>query len=299
MKADIIWLSSVDSTNAEARRRISDIDNLSVLSAFEQTAGRGQRGNTWKSAPGENLTFSIVLKFATPDRNDDSTSILPSIKACDQFRLTEIASLSVLDFLSSYGIYANIKWPNDIYVGPRKICGMLMENSLRGDLLSSSIIGIGLNINQRNFDVTLKNPTSLAIEHRCGACGSSMENSDQRFDLKECMNELMYRFTAYLEEYLASPPEPSYKKIREAYISRLWLLDVPADFIDYTCLPGGHLEGPADPVFKTGQCAGRRFSGIIRGVSPSGLLEVEDTEKGGLREFAFKEIGFIIPEITH
>ena len=141
-KHKIIWLNEVDSTNEEAKRHISVIDNLSVLTALSQTAGRGQRGNSWLSAPGENLTFSIVLKHE------------PKVKAYDQFVISEIVSLSVVDFLSSYGISARIKWPNDIYVGDRKISGILIEHSVTGDSLSSSVVGIGLNINQRNFNVT-------------------------------------------------------------------------------------------------------------------------------------------------
>ena len=89
-KHDIIWLEEVDSTNDEARRRISDIDNLSVVSAVRQTAGRGQRGNRWQSADGENLTFSIVLKFGADQ--------LESMSASGQFVISEVAALSVVDF---------------------------------------------------------------------------------------------------------------------------------------------------------------------------------------------------------
>ena len=282
MKADIIWLGSTDSTNEEARRRLSDIDNLSVLSALEQTAGRGQRGNKWSSAHGENLTFSIVLKFPDPEQH----GILAPMKACDQFILTEIASLSVIDFLSSYGISARIKWPNDIYVGNRKICGMLIENSLRGRQISSSIIGIGLNINQRNFDVNLPNPTSLAIE-----------TGKRDLDPAKCLNNLMAIFTGYIEDYLTASCNGSDMSIREKYLSYLWMLDEPAEFIDYTCLPCGHLEGPMNPASEDSLYNGRKFSGMIRGISHSGMLIVEDKEKGELKEFAFKEIGFIfLPE---
>ena len=82
-KYDIIWSEELDSTNDEARRRISDLDNLSVLSVERQTAGRGQRGNSWKSAPGENLTFSIILKFRKGDASSDESScdsaVLPQL----------------------------------------------------------------------------------------------------------------------------------------------------------------------------------------------------------------------------
>ena len=264
MKADIIWLDMADSTNDEARRHISDIDNLSVLSVLQQTAGRGQRGNTWSSSPGQNLTFSIVLKFSVPGITEE---ILPPVKAYDQFVLTEIASVSMVNFLLKHGIEAKIKWPNDIYVGCRKICGMLIENSVRGSYLSSSIIGIGLNINQKNFDVTIPNPTSM------GLC-----KADQQFDIHLCLEEFIEIFMEKLARYLTYQSETersdSYTDLREIYLSNLWLLDEQAHFHD--------------------TASSRDFKGIIRGLSPIGLLLIEDTEKGELREFAFKEISYIL-----
>ena len=251
MKADIIWLDRVDSTNEEAKRRISDIDNLSVLSALEQTSGRGQQGNSWSSNPGENLTFSIVLKS------------LDLVRPAEQFLLTEIASLSVVEFLARHGINAKIKWPNDIYVGSKKICGMLIENSVRGEHISASIIGIGLNINQRNFDVKLPNPTSMAL------C-----KPETAFDIRICLEEFTEIFRTYAERHLNHQQSPDHKALREAYLSRLWLRDEPASFID--------------------RRKSHEFQGVISGLSPVGHLKIEDTEKGELREFAFKEIEYVI-----
>ena len=303
-KHDIIWLVSVDSTNLEAQRHISDIDNLSVLSALEQTAGRGQRGNTWTSAPGENLMFSIVLKFAC-DPDDSRQNLLSPLHARDQFALNEIASLSVVDFLSMHGISAKIKWPNDIYVGSKKICGILIENSLRGSGVSSSIIGIGLNINQRNFNVNLPNPTSMA------ACrvnsGHSEADATGQFDIRLCLSEFMDIFSAHVERFLSGSQKgtsaESYVSLREMYLSRLWRLNETASFIDYTALPSGHYDGPMNPATTMSGSSssdhqtaheGRQFTGIIRGLSPIGHLMVEDTEKGELKEFTFKEIGYIL-----
>lgn len=262
MKADIIWLDRADSTNDEARRHISDIDNLSVMSVLEQTAGRGQRGSSWSSAPGENLTFSIVLKFSVPE---GEVEILPSLMARDQFILTELASISVIDFLRRHDIRAQIKWPNDIYAGSMKICGMLIENSVRGCHISSSIIGIGLNINQRNFDVNIPNPTSMAICH---------PGSD--FDIRLCLEEFVDIFKDNLVRYMAEGNDAekadAYASLREEYLSNLWRLNEPAYFYDVT--------------------ASRKFQGIIRSLSPIGHIQIEDTEKGELREFAFKEISY-------
>ena len=276
-KHDIIWLESVDSTNEEAKRHISDIDNLSVLSALEQTAGRGQRGNKWTSNTGENLMFSIVLKD-------------PKISARDQFVLNEIASLAVVDFLSMHGISARIKWPNDIYVGSKKICGILIENSLHGSAISSSIIGIGLNINQRNFNVNLPNPTSMVL---CRA-------EDGPFDIHRCLEEFMDIFTSLHDRFLTSACDLS--PLRQRHLSSLWRLGEPSLFIDYTFLPGGHLDGPMnictekapDTGISSSDQTGNEFPGIIRGLSPTGNLLVEDLSTGLTREFGFKEIGYIL-----
>ena len=276
-KHDIIWLESVDSTNEEAKRHISDIDNLSVLSALEQTAGLGQRGNKWTSNTGENLMFSIVLKD-------------PKISARDQFVLNEIASLAVVDFLSMHGISARIKWPNDIYVGLKKICGILIENSLNGSAISSSIIGIGLNINQRNFNVNLPNPTSMVL---CRA-------EDGPFDIHRCLEEFMDIFTSWHDRFLTSACDLS--PLRQSYLSSLWRSGKPSHFIDYTSLPGGHLDGPMnlctekapDTGISSSDQTGNEFPGIIRGLSPTGNLLVEDLSTGLTREFGFKEIGYIL-----
>ena len=303
-KHDIIWLESVDSTNEEAKRHISDIDNLSVLSALEQTAGRGQRGNRWTSAPGENLMFSIVLKFSC-DPAGSSHGLLHQLPARDQFVLNEITSLAVVDFLSMHGISAKIKWPNDIYVGSKKICGILIENCLRGSGVSSSIIGIGLNINQRNFNVNLPNPTSMAV---CLAnSGHSDADATEQFDIRLCLSEFMDIFNAHVKRFLPLRPygysTESYVTLREMYLARLWRLNETACFIDYTTLPSGHHDGPMNPATTmSGSSAsdlqstheGRQFTGIIRGLSPIGHLIVEETKKGELKEFTFKEIGYIL-----
>ncbi len=166
---DIFWFDTVDSTNEVAKREISFIDNLSVVAAREQTHGRGQGVHTWLSPRGENLTFSIVLKFAAGE-----------LLAKDAFMISEHTSESMVKFLAAHGIEAWVKPPNDIYVRDKKICGMLIENSLRESWVSYSIVGIGLNINQRNFDVSLPNPTSIALE-----------NGKEAYELNACLMEFL------------------------------------------------------------------------------------------------------------
>ena len=144
---DSIWLDKAESSNDEARKAIDTLDNLSVVAVRCQTAGRGQGTHTWETSPGENLTFSVVLKDF-------------DISASEVVAISQITALSVVKFLSQHGIAAQIKLPNDIYVRGRKICGILIENSIRSGKLGWSIIGLGINNNQTVFPSHLPNPTS-------------------------------------------------------------------------------------------------------------------------------------------
>ncbi len=150
-KAGIIWLKLTDSTNDEARRRLDALDNLSVLAAETQTAGRGQGDHTWTSAPGQNLTFTLVLKFPP----------CAPIATSEILLITQAVTGGIRRYLLSKGVESRIKWPNDIYVDDRKICGILIENILDGKQVSSSMIGIGFNLNQDRFPADLPNPVSL------------------------------------------------------------------------------------------------------------------------------------------
>ncbi len=154
-EVDIQWMEEVDSTNNEAARRLAETGNLSVIAAVHQTAGRGQRGNSWLTRAGENLTFSMVVKFG-----EDA---FPPLEASGQFVLTRCVTLGVSDYLESEGIDSKVKWPNDIYVRNRKICGMLIENTLSGSFLAASVVGIGLNVNQSEFPPQLVNPVSMTM----------------------------------------------------------------------------------------------------------------------------------------
>lgn len=149
----IIWHKELDSTNSEARRQLSSLDNLSVIAAVNQTAGRGQGDHTWSSMPGENLTFSVVLKF---DRWQ--------LPARDALLITQVTTLALRRLLASKGIASRVKWPNDIYVADmKKICGILIENVLTCESVTASIIGIGLDVNQTMFSPDLPNPVSMKM----------------------------------------------------------------------------------------------------------------------------------------
>ena len=114
-----------------------------------QTQGKGQRGNIWLSESGKNLLCSFVFK---PD----------NLSVENQIALTWVTSLSLLQTLRKFNIEAKIKWPNDVFVGGKKIAGILIENQLQGSRICCSIIGIGLNVNQTFFEDL--NATSLLLE---------------------------------------------------------------------------------------------------------------------------------------
>ena len=203
-EVDIQWLDEVDSTNNEALRHLAEIDNLSVIAAVHQTAGRGQRGNSWLTLAGENMTFSMIVKFG-----DDGLSPLDASR---QFVLTRCVTLGVSDYLESEGINCSVKWPNDIYARNKKICGMLIENTLQESCLTASVIGIGLNVNQKVFPPQLVNPVSMTmltgreydirvelpklcrfIQHRLG----SYDNADEYVSR-------LYRFSTFNEYVVCS-----------------------------------------------------------------------------------------------
>ncbi|MBR1575953.1 MAG: biotin--[Bacteroidales bacterium] len=150
-RAGIIWLDVTDSTNDAVRRLLPDLANLSVVAARKQTAGRGQGDHSWTSAPGENLTFTWLLRFPP----------CPAVAASEILLLTQTVTRGIREYLMDRGVETRIKWPNDIYAGDRKICGILIENILDGKQVSSSILGIGLNLNQLRFPADLPNPVSL------------------------------------------------------------------------------------------------------------------------------------------
>lgn len=248
-KPCVKWYKTIDSTNSEARRQLDVTAPMSVFASEFQTAGRGQRGNRWTSAAGENLTFSILLHPGSGE--------IPPIHVADQFLLSVISSLTIYRFISEKGVGCRIKWPNDIYIRNRKVCGMLIENILSGDLISSSIIGIGLNLNQKEFPPELINPTSLFME----GAGT--------LDPKKSLEEISETFTGLLP----MPGDQCMDTLYDEYMRLLFGKDVVRRYRD--------------------NLNGRVFDGIIRGVDRDGRLNMEMPESG-IRTFAFKEVSYII-----
>lgn len=161
-KFKIHRLDSVESTNKYCEALdLMQVGDFTCFLALEQTAGVGQRGNHWEAEAGKNITFSLVLH--------------PTFLAADrQFRLTEALSLAIVDFLSPFSTphTPTIKWPNDIYVDGKKICGTLVSNRVTVQpithsdnlaIISSAVCGIGLNVNQTAFPDWVPNPTSIGL----------------------------------------------------------------------------------------------------------------------------------------
>ena len=241
LTGNLIWLDSVDSTNSEALRRLPELPSGAVIAAREQTAGRGQRGNTWFTEAGKNLTFSIVLKDL-------------GLAASEAHRLNYLASVAVADFLDGYGAQSLIKWPNDSYIGRKKICGILVENSLAGAGVAASVIGIGININQTQFQ-QLSNATSLAL------------STGKEYALEDCL-------AAFLDIFGRLLPTLSDDSLTERYSSRLFQKGVNAQYVDYL--------------------RDTQFSGTILGVDPDGRLRIQDTINGTDNLYRFKEVGYIL-----
>ena len=154
LSAKQIWLEETDSTNRALRRHIGDYDSLSFLAAYGQTAGRGQGDHTWFSTPGKNLTFSYLLRYSEFPGHPLATD--------DALLITCVTTLGIRDYLLTHGVKADIKWPNDIWVDGKKICGILIENILEDGAIRESIIGVGLNLNETGWPPELPNPVSLS-----------------------------------------------------------------------------------------------------------------------------------------
>ncbi len=220
----IIHLDTVDSTNNYTANLQNEgkIQHGTVILADEQSAGRGQRGASWTSNAGENLLLSLYL---IPD----------NLSVLNQSSLTHFISLSLVDFLRKIGISGKIKWPNDIYVNDQKIAGILIENSIRSSRITETIIGVGFNVNQKNFNGV--NATSLCLQN------------DQHYQL----NEVLFSWIQEMNNLWSELNKGNLNLLKSRYKQALYLLNEAAHFCDETGV----------------------FEGIIRDVDDNGYLILE------------------------
>ncbi len=209
-----------------------------VVVAELQTAGKGQRGKNWHGDAGKNLTFSILKEF-------------DSLAARRHFDLNMAVSLAILEVLGGVGISGlRVKWPNDILSGGRKICGILIENTLSGERILKSVIGIGLNVNQREFEGLPR-------------AGSLFTVAGRSFDTEALLQGLLAEISTRLTALEQMPED----RLRLAYEAKLFGMGQELRFMLADNIP---------------------LIGIIRGVTEDGLLRVEGPE--GLSTFSFGEI---------
>ena len=238
---NIIKLDAIDSTNDYLKEisRTNTLDNFTVVTTDNQTKGKGQMGSVWKSEIGKNLTMSILIK-----------DVLLNVNQI--FDLNIAISLSVIEVLKEYSIpKLTIKWPNDIMSDNKKIGGILIENSFKTDNRIESVIGIGLNVNQKEF-LNLPKASSLSLI------------SNLEYDLDELISKIYLQIKRNYENLIANKTE----FLWENYHQNLFKKGVPMPF---------EAEN------------GTKFMGIIQGVTKEGKLEIL-LEDDSLKTFGIKEI---------
>jgi len=240
----IIVLNETESTNNYANQLIlSDAaeEGTVVLTQFQQK-GKGQLGNHWESEAGKNLLASIILfpKF---------------LNAGKQFLLSKLISLTLVEFLQNEIGNVLIKWPNDIYVGNKKIAGILIENTIKGSNLNSSVLGIGLNLNQVDFLSDAPNPISLK------------QITGKEYNAKYVLGRILEIFFNWYERL----NEENLHEVDLAYYAQLFRRGKWGKYV-------------AD---------GEEFEARISGIGEFGQLQLEN-RSGKIVEFMFKEVEFVL-----
>ena len=245
-----IKVSQTASTNTYLSRLAATLPGGTVIYTPSQTAGRGQKGNSWESEDGKNLTFSLLLKH-------------PPVKARDQFCLSEAASLAVVEALSAAaGDGFTVKWPNDVYWHDKKVCGMLIENSLDGSDIATCIVGIGINVNQERFLSDAPNPISL------------LNITGREHDLMALLKQVCIG----IEQTVQTLNDPAAREgLHSRYMVALYRND-------------GALHPFED-------ASGQRFMAAIATIAPDGTLTLRH-EDGTLHNYLFQEVKHIIDGVS-
>lgn len=239
----LLFLDETESTNRFLTTLIAESRpaNGFMAVAANQTSGRGQTGNVWESQPGKNLLCSTVFYpcFLPPQ---------------NQFYLSKVAALAAYDLLSPLVKDISLKWPNDIYCGDNKMGGILIENSIMGSKIDTSVIGIGINVNQTTFSPRLPNPVSPAL-----LCNRTFK-----------VSEMARQLQVHLIQWYTLLQNGNTSGIDSAYLDKLYRKN-------------GEWEFSAN---------GERFFATIQTVRPTGQLVLKTA--AGIREFWFKEVEFVI-----
>jgi BirA family transcriptional regulator, biotin operon repressor / biotin---[acetyl-CoA-carboxylase] ligase len=215
------------------------IDDEICVYALFQTKGRGLAKNVWESESGKNLLFSMI--------------VFPEMKVEDYFKFNMIVSLSICRYLNLRGITAKIKWPNDIYVLDNKIAGILVENSFMGDMIQSSIVGVGLNLNQEKFNSTISNAISMR----------NITGID--YDIDDEIKKISFEISNGIQ----SLSKLSFIKIKENYLKNLYRYNI-------------------ESLFKIGE---KEILATIVDVKKEGHIVLN--QSGEVKEYYFKELSLI------
>lgn len=261
----MIELDGTDSTNTFlANYRPPQLPEITLATAEYQSAGRGQRGNTWESKRGQNLLFSLLI----------SPTLLP---ANHVFVLSEAIALSIRETIeekispiTQHPSSITVKWPNDIYVDEQKIAGILIENELAGQHIGRCIIGCGINVNQREWTMNNGQWTTdngQWVNHPVSLYQLLGHEIERRFVLEHVMDSFTRRYKQI--------QQGRYTDIHADYLAHLYRRTGIYDYRDMT------IERPT----------GTPFRAELADVEPDGHLVLRDTD-GHLRRFSFKEVAF-------
>lgn len=191
----IYRFDSLTSTNSKMAEMAASLNHGDIVICSEQTAGRGQRGNSWEAAPGANLTLSMMLRPT-------------SLEAAKAFLMSMAVSVGIVSALSDIlKTEILIKWPNDIYFGNRKLAGILIENSLSGKYIDHAVVGIGLNVNQTCFVSDAPNPVSMSTI------------AGRKFDLMEVLDSVS---EGIIQEINSLTADSDNSDLIADYHSKLW-----------------------------------------------------------------------------
>ncbi|WP_160368556.1 biotin--[acetyl-CoA-carboxylase] ligase [Sphingobacterium humi] len=244
----LIVLDEVDSTNDYLKTKLSNFKpfpEYTAIMAKNQTKGRGQRQNEWLAQPHVNITMSMLL---LPDY----------LRISEHFQLNMAISLALVQWLDSIGVEAEIKWPNDLLIQGKKVCGILIENSVKGAAIRQSIVGIGINANQTEF------PDSIAQK----ASSIFRETGYLIPNIAEACQAIQQHVRAYLEQVRTGSLSPT--QLLADYNQRLFQKNKPA-------------------LYKS---EGKIFEATLSHVEADGRLYLLEGQK--LSSYYFKEVEFLM-----
>lgn len=268
----VIRFEELPSTNTYIKEHAGELEPYTAVTASFQSAGRGQRGNSWESEPGKNLLLSML--FVPPEH------IVPA----RQFLISQAVSTGMLYSLAKLLVKyetppVTVKWPNDIYIGDRKVAGILIENTISAEGgIARSIVGVGLNVNQRVFRSDAPNPVSL------------IEFTGMELDLREVAETVADDMAMFLGglKYCHEGSE-ALGLLRSRYLAALWR---SGGFYPYVALKASAAPAPT-AVWEGMPPKGDTFEAEIVEVASDGPVTMR-LRDGSLRTFAFKEIAPVL-----